>query len=755
MISPERRGLNRRDYLWLALALALGLVFGLHHVSDPDLFQQAAMGRADLTAPLEVGRSDFHFLYRGYPFIADKWLAGVIAAGWAGAGSHGLALYQLLLTAAAAAAWFLLFRTASGSAAAASAGTALALAAGAFRLEPRPELWSTVLQALLTAALLAGWPERRLRWAVGLGMALWVNLHGYFINGLLVLAAAAAAALFPPSGPLRRRPGRQLVLLLVGTVACLAHPQGPAATAWPLCQLWILRTEPVLREAIQEFFPTSQLFEHLGALRWGWVGATLAAVAVFSSGRRFAGAWGRSLAGFTAALPWLAFPPPGLVQWPYRLTVALAVAAIFEIWPACRERRLFPVFLFCGFAALAWPLGRNLALVPPAALLLLVPAWARAARDPAGGHRVPAWVLILAPLCLTLAAGWARLGDRLPSGTFRAPSLAGWGADERTLPLAAARFVAREKLPGEVLNDFQSGGALLFAWYPERRVFIAGNTSLYPAEFLERYRREVMAGTADPAALAGRFGVRTILLSHAAMETPRLISRLAGSPQWALVYLDQAAAVWTLRGGEREEWIAAHTVDLDAAVKSLRGAGPPAAWLPAWLHPRPAAYPALNLAEFLLHAGRPDLAFEEAERIGRGAPHPAGVALSAAAADRAGRLSERVLALEKARACFPAFPEIADWLARACFLRGALRADAGDLPAAAADFRRADEVRPGVPGTLIAWARVEAALNHPERARELLGKARKQALPPELQRLLAEDPLLAPFAVRKEGKAGL
>ena len=125
--------------------------------------------------------------------------------------------------------------------------------------------------------------------------------------------------------------------------------------------------------------------------------------------------WTRVCVGTAIAVMLLAAPPLAAAPWPYRVSLAFWAAAAVEAPRAARERRLFPVFLFIGFSLLAVPMIRNLSLVPPAAAIVLVPAWMQT---------VGVWVrsrsakrLAIAGVALSaIVVTWARLADRPPPG---------------------------------------------------------------------------------------------------------------------------------------------------------------------------------------------------------------------------------------------------------------------------------------------------------------------------------------------------
>jgi hypothetical protein len=102
-----------------------------------------------------------------------------------------------------------------------------ALALMSTRVQPRPE----VLSLLFTAAYLAvvhacdRWPARV--WALPFLQVLWVNVHGLFILGLIILAAYVV-----DRG--RRARGHVGAALLVVLAACLVNPYGPRGALFPL-----------------------------------------------------------------------------------------------------------------------------------------------------------------------------------------------------------------------------------------------------------------------------------------------------------------------------------------------------------------------------------------------------------------------------------------------------------------------------------------------------------------------------------------
>ncbi|HEX5042009.1 MAG TPA: hypothetical protein VFV75_03835, partial [Candidatus Polarisedimenticolaceae bacterium] len=711
------------------LAVLLGTAFGLHEVVDPDVFQHVAVGRAILDEPSGIGHSSFHDLYPGHAYVEDKPLASVLVAladRWGG--EDGLAIYQLLLPALVAGAWYALLTAAGATPWAALAGTALALAAGAYRLEPRPDTWSHALLAGVAILVLRA-PGRRLLWALPLLFALWVNLHGYWVTGIVVLLAAAlAAALGSAPGPVGAGPfaaRRLLLVTLLCIAACAIHPQGWRAVVWPVQQLRLLRQHPEMREAIVEFFPSTALLHGWRAWHGLLAGALVAGGAVLALRRPPLAPPVRAGLPLAAALLCVLLPPPGLAPWPYRLTAALTLAAACELPFAVRERRWFPVLAWSAAVVMALPLVRNLTLLPPLSLWLLVPVW----RPPRG------WMPALA-VVVVLVVAWARLCDHLPPGTPRAPGWTGWGIARDVVPLGAAHYLAEHAPGARICNDFQSGG-LLLRELPGHRIFIAGNTSLYPPEHLHLYRAQILTGHIPADALPARFGCQVAVLEHASLETPRLLHGLARSRGWKLVHVDQAAAVfrWDPAGDTP-------AVDLVSAARAVTDHVSSRSPLPAALLLGRRVFPALNFGIFLRAVGRADLALPIAERLWREGATLELATFRAAAAEEAGVLADEVPFLQDALQKLGTSESLTSRLARALFFRAVRAMAEGEIWAAERDLERSADLRPREAGPWIVLARIAAQRRDLDLARQRLSVARRRADPRALERMIGEDPVL-------------
>jgi hypothetical protein len=203
--------------LWVGvLAYALLFLAGDRLLIDPDTQWQITVGQWILDHRAVPETDVYSFTMRGQPWISTQWLAQVLyAKAYAWAGWTG----PVVLAAAASAATFALLarflsRQLSESAAIVFVSVALALTAP--HILARPHVLALPVMVAWIGGLIAaadrhGAPSFRLLPL----MALWANLHGGFVFGLVMIAPIALDAVVNAQAPLRR----QLVLRWVGFAA--------------------------------------------------------------------------------------------------------------------------------------------------------------------------------------------------------------------------------------------------------------------------------------------------------------------------------------------------------------------------------------------------------------------------------------------------------------------------------------------------------------------------------------------------------
>lgn len=384
-----------------------------------------------------------------------------------------------------------------------------------WKVMPAPELWRgfvLVLAAaaagvfwaarphIFTFALFGVWVALLERWQTGdwrsVGwlpplMALWVNLHGGFAAGFLLLAAYGAGEVLARWLPRLLRIATQMAdskrpslaaLGLSGALSLAAvslNPHGPAMLLYPFRTVSI----GVLRQYIEEW--QSPNFHRPEVQPFLWL--------------------------------------------------LLLVAAFLALSP--RRPRAGKLLSVLGFAALALMAGRNIALFAlPAAPVLARHGW-----------------LTLQPLAARIGRGREvepRLAARLNLALFGLAGLAvvlkvsqplDPAFNERALaerfPAGAVAYLREAGPPGPLFNSYNWGGYVLWTLYPAYLSFVDGRTDLFDDEVLESYV-EAWRGGDGWREVFERWGIRLVLLEP---DAPLLL-RLRASG-WRTLYRDDMAVV--------------------------------------------------------------------------------------------------------------------------------------------------------------------------------------------------------------------
>lgn len=178
-----RRGPTLATVVGAALSVFAGFI-GLRSISDNSFFTHLATGRLILRSGIPHA-DPYSFTATGQPWIVQSWLPSWLY-GWADswAGGAGIRLLSMVLIAAITASAWRLTRPAI-TLLPRIVITGLVIVVGASFWAPRPLLFGLLFFALLLVAFEARWDPR---WAVPI-MWLWVQCHGSFPLGLLVIAS--------------------------------------------------------------------------------------------------------------------------------------------------------------------------------------------------------------------------------------------------------------------------------------------------------------------------------------------------------------------------------------------------------------------------------------------------------------------------------------------------------------------------------------------------------------------------------------
>jgi hypothetical protein len=440
----------------------------------------------------QVPRSDpFSSTMRGGPWAYPGWLAQVVMLGFYRLGGlPGLTLFSAILVGAA---FLFLWPLLEGPLILRAAVTLLAAATSAVYWAARPHIASFALAAFFLWALeqRRRGARRRIVWLLPLAMALWVNLHGGFAIGFILILMYLGGMLLDFVVQAIRRKGAPAVaweerrrdiavlggVFLVCLLAAAVNPHGPAILAYPLKTVSI----PVLQGHIQEWQPpdlrSPQLYPFLAML-------LVLLVALGASRRAAATTELITVAGWTA----------------------LALLAVRNV----------PVFALVAAPAIARHLSAALQTTP--------------AGKAAGGDRLERRSLntvLAAGLVLVILAWLAvQLSPKRNQAYLQAQ-----------VPLAAVAALRQADPSGNLLNDYNWGGYVLWDLFPSYATFVDGRTDVFSSQVFDDY---LLLWTAQPGweAAMERWDIGSVLLPP---EAP-LIEALTQAG-WEVSFRDGQAVV--------------------------------------------------------------------------------------------------------------------------------------------------------------------------------------------------------------------
>jgi len=465
----------------------------------------------------------------------------------------------------------------------------LAVPLVAARTAPRAEMFTEVLIAAFLSVL---WHYHRsgqgALWLLPLLMCLWTNLHPGFIAGLGICASYVAlefgdAAVASHRQAAFKRLRHAAVWLVATAVATLLNPWGARIYVALARQGAVLGTHSHwIHEWSTLRVTPARLME---VLAWREPDSAI---------------WWLILIGIVAALLAAyrrAFVPPLLLG-----------ASVYAVIHALRMKAAFAsVVVVIGGSILADAIG---------------PGWVQSVLQRVV-QRIPALRAVrtgaVTFLLLAVAAGFTavRVFDLVTNRYYlKTPQqFTEFGAGESYwYPEEAAAFVLREQLPGNIFNDYSSGGFVAWALSPEYPDYIDGRAIPFGDELFVHSKQLLNQPLDSPAwqieAESRNLNTVFVSLDHELSGALSELKTYCASHQWRPVYLDTHAAVFVRARPKTVGLLSRLQIDCNGirfdhppAVTSNRGRAE-------------AFHYHLNAAYILLALGRPAEALESLNSAG-------------------------------------------------------------------------------------------------------------------------------------------
>lgn len=420
---------------------------------DPDMWWHLKMGEIIWTTHTIPTTDIFSYTTNHHAYVAHEWLAQLLIYGaYRFGGYSGLMIWLCFFTAAILIAGYFLCSIYSENAKIAFLGALTIWLFATIGLAIRPQMIGYLLLVVELLLIHLG-RTRNPRWFLWLPLlfAIWVNCHGSFFLGLIVLVALLFASLFnfrhgslvaPRWDPYCRK---MLMLALVLSVAALfLNPIGAKQILYPLDTLL---HQPIGLSQVDEWQPL-QLGDARGLALLGVLGCMLLLVIVRQSE----------------------------LLWHELLLLALAT------WLAAGHRRM--LFAFGILAA-------------PVLSRLLSTSWE--GYDQEQDRALPNVVFIAASVMTIL---WA-----FPDQQMLAKQV-----EERS-PVKAVEFIRSHHLYGRILNEYVYGGYLIWA-AAEHPVFVDGRADVFEQTGVLGEFGDWATLQSDPNKLLDKYGIDFCLLTR-------------------------------------------------------------------------------------------------------------------------------------------------------------------------------------------------------------------------------------------------
>ncbi len=504
--APAARFRVTRTHVWLGLPVFIVLWKNLQFpLPLVDFWWHLKMGEVIVGTGSIPDTDLFSFTALGKPFVLQNWLAEVAYYGMYRLGGLPLIAFlnALMVLVAFLLLYFLCFRVASRPHVVIAVGIVAALAIPG---TIRPQVFSYPLFAFYYLALMLYRQRARdLLWTLPPLMVLWVNLHGAFFLGVVLLAVVGASEWWrrlihdDKTDALTPAELRKLAFTLgLCVLASLANPEGYKIYDY----VRTVMTDPVVRQLTSEWQPPR--IDEASAFVVFYVPFFAALLALIGS---------RSRPDLTEVALFVAFALLGLMalrNGPWFSIVAYPLLARYASdldFTSLRSLRRF------GFID---RLARHLE------------------QRSAKGTTNPRMNLVLATVALfvlVLQTPWVR------------PTAYRTSLVQEGTPTGAMEFIAQHRLEGNIFHPQMFGDYLIWRLWPQQKSFIDGRVHLFGFDFVNKYLS--MSADSDWQSALNEWNIRYLLLSKSSgqPDTARMAQVARVSSQWRVLYEDDVSVL--------------------------------------------------------------------------------------------------------------------------------------------------------------------------------------------------------------------
>jgi hypothetical protein len=487
------------EHLWgLVVLMGIFIFVNTHPIRPHDFWWHITIGREILTTRTIPTVDIYSYTETGQPYPSYQmfWLMETVLYAVYKLGGPALVVFlQSLMITGAYMIVFWICKLASNSWRIAAIGVLFAVALGINDWNVRPQGITFLLASLFLLVLYRYTKNPAWGWLVvfPLGMLIWVNSHGTFIIGLILIVLWWGQELWRViiqrinrEGIIEKKrivvPG---IMLGITVLACLVNPRGFGIIDY----LRTLTSNSVVQNLVTEWAPPA--FST-------WMGAIF-------------------LCGLMACAILLAVSPKR---------------------PDFFQITTFLVFGLLGLKTSRGIVWFGLVMAPIVAIHLsaIVDQMSKTKTRPVNqeGSRIINLFFVVVIIAMgVISLPWFK--SILPLPTAKA------GLISAETPVQATQVLLEKNLPGRVFNSMSFGSYLIWAAYPQYQVFVDSRIELFSEKVWMDYLN-ISNAEGDWQQKIWDYGVNTLMLSPA--EQPALCAAVQKSDEWVTRYQDASAIIF-------------------------------------------------------------------------------------------------------------------------------------------------------------------------------------------------------------------
>jgi hypothetical protein len=489
------------EHVWALVGIVGVFIFvNTHPIRPHDFWWHMAIGREIVTNGNIPSTDTFSYTAAGTPYASYKmfWLMEVLLYTIFHTG--GAALVIFFQSTVITLAYILVLLTCykkSHDWRSAAFGMLFAAALGMNDWNVRPQAITFLLGALFifVIQLLRNGASKRWGIVFPLGMLLWVNSHGTFPLGLILIGLWLGDELWNASVVRWIRRERvnlkacifPALIMLVSSLVCLVNPRGFGVIRY----LQTLGGNPIVQSLVTEWAPPT--FDTLG-------------------GSLFLGG----------------------------MLLSAAVLALSPQRPSFFQLTSFLLFSLMGLSTsrgIIWFGIIMSSVLSEHIYAIVVRLKPKSPTQVYYGSRLINWIFTYILLGLAIVSlPWFK--ERLPFPEAKA------GLISAETPITATNYLLEHKLPGNLFHAMSFGSYLIWEAQPDYPVFVDGRIELYSEDIWWDYL-SISNAQGNWEERLHSYEVNTLMLSRE--EQPLLVEAIQFNNDWVKVYEDRAAVIFTSR----------------------------------------------------------------------------------------------------------------------------------------------------------------------------------------------------------------